>query len=360
MIGMQFKAIEYKGDVNIKDEVEYFTYQRAENDEQILNLSRPVEFKDKRLGQVHVGVSLDFIEDNIDQAKGSIILLTTFVVIIGMVTTIWLGFRFSRPILKLVLATREIGSGKYNQRLKMSTNDELNDLANAFNQMSKDLWLKSVMQDCFGKYVGSEVLEIILANPESTWVKGHRNDVTILFTDIRGFTKFCNDNEPEVVVEALNEYFEIASKAISNEGGYIDKFIGDAVLCVFGVPIENEDHAIRAIRTALAMQSQFAKASKQGNHLLAAVGIGINSGLAVAGNIGSQSKMEYTVIGDSVNIASRLNGLAKGGEIIISDQTYAIVKDMIVAEEQSPQVIKGIARPVVTYRVLGLKGQMII
>jgi adenylate cyclase len=357
LIGTEFKEIENKVDINSIDDVQYFTYRDPDTGEEILSLSKPVEFKNKTLGQVHVGVSLDFIEEKIAQAKWAIIAITALVVVVGALTTVWLGIRFSKPILKLVLASREIGQGRYKQELKMRANDEFSDLAKAFNQMSQELWLKSVMQDCFGKYVGSEVLEIILANPESTWVKGHKNDVTILFTDIRGFTKFSNSNEPEVVVEALNEYFQIASSIIMQEGGYIDKFIGDAVLCVFGVPIAVDDHAARAIRTALAMQKQFSEASKNGNELLAAVGIGINSGLVVAGNIGSQVKMEYTVIGDNVNIASRLNGLAKAGEIIISTKTYAIVKDMIVAEEQEPQMIKGIAKPVVTYKVLALKEQ---
>jgi adenylate cyclase len=237
----------------------------------------------------------------------------------------------------------------------MKANDEFRDLAIAFNQMSQELWLKSLMKDSFGKYVGAEVLEMILANPESTWVKGHRNDATVLFTDIRGFTKFSNVTEPEIVVEALNEYMQIATSAIMKEGGYVDKFIGDAVLCVFGVPLAKADHAARAIRTAIAMQEQFTEAGNNGNPLLSAVGISINSGLVLSGNIGSQEKMEYTVIGDIVNVASRLNGLAKAMEIIISANTYAIVRDMIVAEEQPPCLIKGISEPVITYKVFGLR-----
>src|SRR5262249_27227160 len=133
----------------------------------------------------------------------------------------------------------------------------------------------------------------------------------VLFTDIRGFTSFSENREPEQVVEALNQYFEICTRVILDYGGYVDKFIGDAVMGVFGVPVAVENHAERAVRASLHMQRELAEAAKKsGNDVLARVGVGINTGVLVAGNLGSQVKMEYTVIGDSVNTASRLNGLA--------------------------------------------------
>ena len=131
--------------------------------------------------------------------------------------------------------------------------------------------------------------------------------------------------EPEEVVEQLNEYFEIATKAIIQFGGFVDKFIGDAILGVFGVPVFRQDHVERAVRAAIYLQHKLNSSGLSGNKLLGSIGIGIDTGIIVSGNIGSQVKMEYTVIGDCVNVASRLNGLAGPGEIIISDSCIMIM-----------------------------------
>jgi adenylate cyclase len=195
---------------------------------------------------------------------------------------------------------------------------------------------------------------MILANPEDGWLKGHRNQATTLIADIRGFTAFSDAREPEAVVEALNEYFEIATRIIIRYGGYIDKFIGDAVLAVFGVPVYRRNHLQRALAAALDLQAELKKASDGGNTLLNAVGISIDSGEVVAGNIGTQEKMEYTVIGDSVNTASRLNGLAGPGEVIISQAVFRQMGPLVDAEPLGPCQIKGFSDAVVCYRLKGI------
>jgi len=336
-------------------DVVYYNFSHPVSGEQLLNLTRPISFKDKVLGEVHVGVSIDFIDRAIANVRGSIIVMTTLIVLLGALFTIWLAFRFSRPIMKLVLATKELSRGHYQSRVDLATNDEIRDLALDVNRMSKELWLKSLMQESFGKYVGSEVLEMILCHPESGWVSGHRNMATILFADVRGFTAYSAKTEPEKIVESLNEFFDIASSTLIDHGGFIDKFIGDGVLAVFGVPIHHEDHEQRAIRAAVDLQQKLQEASAGGNRLLGAIGIGVNSGVVVAGNIGSQVKMEYTVIGSCVNVASRINGLAEPGEIIINDNVYEKVKELVIGEKLEPKNIKGQEKPVETYRVLGLK-----
>ena len=324
-------------------------------DKNVLDLTRPVAFQDKQLGEVHVGVSIDKINQLIQKERLSVILISLSIIFFGIVIAILLGFRFSRPISKLVLATQEIGKGNYQHKVKLSRNDELGNLATAFNQMGEDLWKNSLMQKSFGKYVGPEVLEMIMANPERTWLKGHRNDATILFADIRGFTHYSDEKEPEKVVEQLNEYFEIATKTIIGHGGYVDKFIGDAVLGVFGVPVYRKDHVERAVRAAVYLQKEVNKANKTDDKLFGSIGIGIDSGIVVAGNIGSQVKMEYTVIGDSVNVASRLNGLAGPGEIIISNTVYKQLGDIIAVEALPPRRIKGKPEPVEIFKVLSIK-----
>lgn len=332
----------------------YFNYISASG-EHILNLTRPIVFKGKALGEVHVGVSIDFIKQLINKERWTIVLLTFFIVLLGVAVAILLGFRFSKPLSHLVLATQEIGAGNYRHKIVLARNDELGNLATAFNRMGGELWKNSLMQKSFGKYVGSEVLEMIMADPESVWLKGRKNEATIIFTDIRGFTAYSEVNEPEEIVERLNEYFEIATRVIQDYGGYVDKFIGDAVLGVFGVPIYHQDHVERAVRAAIDMQEKFNEEKGNGKEILRSVGIGINTGIVVSGNIGSANKMEYTVIGDSVNLASRLNGMAKSGEIIISKSVYDHVGELLDVEVISPQHIKGKTEPVQTFKVLGIK-----
>jgi adenylate cyclase len=196
---------------------------------------------------------------------------------------------------------------------------------------------------------------MIMANPESAWLKGHRNEATIVFTDIRGFSSYSKLKEPEEIVESLNEYFEIATQAIQDHGGYVDKFIGDAVLGVFGVPVYHKDHVERGVRAANDMQKKFMNKQNNGNSLLQSVGIGINSGVVVSGNIGSQDKMEYTVIGDTVNLAAHLNKLAGSGDIIISKSVYENLEDIITVKPLSPQHIKGKTKPVETFKLLSIK-----
>ena len=332
----------------------YFDYISASG-EHILNLTRPIVFKGKTLGEVHVGVSIDFIKQLINKERLTIILVTFFIILIGIAIAILLGFRFSKPISHLVLATQEIGVGNYRHKIVLARNDELGNLATAFNRMGSELWKNSLMQKSFGKYVGSEVLDMILADPESAWLKGRKNEATIVFTDIRGFTSYSEANEPEIIVERLNEYFEIATRSIQDYGGYVDKFIGDAVLGVFGVPIYHQDHVERAVRAAMDMQEKFHQEKENGKEILQSVGIGINTGIVVSGNIGSANKMEYTVIGDSVNVASRLNGLAKSGEIIISKSVCDHLGDLIDVQALSLQYIKGKSEPVDTFKVLSIK-----
>ncbi len=334
--------------------ISYFSYL-AGSGEQILELTRNVLFQDKIVGTVHVGVSLDFIEQLVDREKGSILIMTLVMMIVGLAIAVFLGIRFSRPISQLVAATEAIGKGDYRHRVELNRQDELGNLATAFNQMGEELFRHTLTRQSFGKYVGEEVLEMILADPEKTWLKGHKNDATILFADIRGFTAYAETREPEAVVDMLNTYFEIATRAILDYGGYVDKFIGDCVLGVFGVPVFRKDHVERTVRAAMDLMDRLHRQSIRGNSLLSSVGIGIHTGPIVSGNIGSQAKMEYTVIGDTVNLASRLSGLAGPGEVLVTDAVAERVRELIRVEPAGSRAIKGKAAPVETFRVMSIQ-----
>ena len=337
-----------------KDEVTYFDYV-MDGSRHVLNMSAPIVFDGKQLGEVHVGISIDFIDKLFIQEKSFLALCCLVAVVVGLIVAVIFGLRYSRPISLLVRATRAISGGDYNYKVKINRNDELSRLAHAFNQMGSELSRQSMMKEMFGKYVGTEILDMIMNDTENQWLKGRKNKATILFADIRNFTAYSETREPEQVVEKLNEFFDIATRVILKHGGYIDKFIGDAVLGVFGVPVYCIDHTERCIRAAIDMQNALSQASGTGNELLSRVGIGIKTGTVVAGNIGSHAKMEYTVVGDSVNIASRLNGFAMPGEIIVDQSVCDQLKEKLEFVVLAPQKIKGRSEPVQIFKVTGFK-----
>lgn len=353
-IGSNMQAFDNVKKMIKEGDTVYFIYTLSSG-ARVLNLSRPVSFKQKKLGEVHVGVSLDFI-NNQTRKEGIFILgISLVIVMLGIAISVLLGISFSRPISKLVLATQEIGKGNFQYRIEQIRKDEFGDLSASFNYMSQELWKKMLMQKSFGRYVSPEVLDMILANPEEYWLKGTLSEATVLFTDVRGFTAYSESKRPEDIVENLNEYFRIVTRFILEYGGYVDKFIGDAVFAVFCVPIYQSDHAERAIRAAVTMQKELQSADINRNPLLSRIGISINSGMVVSGNFGSQVKMEYTVIGDNVNVASRLNDIAGPGDIIITRSTYEMIKDMVFVEDLPTQKLKGKTGSIEVFLVIDIK-----
>ena len=336
-------------------DVTYFSYMLPEQNTRVLNLSRPVLFQGKKLGEVHVGLSTEFIKALFIDERAFLGMATLLIVILGMITAVLVSLRFSRPISALVDATSQIAQGNYDHRVSLNRNDELGTLGKAFNRMGEELSQQRKMREYFGKYVGAKVVEMITEKPDQAWLKGRTAEAAILFADIRGFTAYAETREPEEVVEKLNEFFSIATEVILEYDGYIDKFIGDSVLAVFGVPVSQDDHIERSIMAAVAMQERLSAPSKKANPLLSLTGIGIASGVVVAGNIGSQVKMEYTVIGDSVNIASYLNSLAGPGEIVVAGTAGKDLSNAHTTEQLTPQKIKNREELVDAFKIRNLK-----
>ncbi|MDP6625933.1 MAG: adenylate/guanylate cyclase domain-containing protein, partial [Nitrospinota bacterium] len=178
-----------------------------------------------------------------------------------------------------------------------------------------------------------------------------------LFADVRGFTSLSEKCEPEKVVSMLNDFFSLMVDVIFKYEGTLDKFIGDNIMAVFGAPVSRPDDTERAVLAALEMQETiktFNYDRQLKNERLLEIGIGINTGEAVAGNIGSEKRMDYTVIGDVVNFADRVQSQSKGGEILISDTTYSKVKDKIAVKRLMPRYVKGKQKEVILYKVLGI------
>ncbi|HOT75329.1 MAG TPA: adenylate/guanylate cyclase domain-containing protein [Candidatus Wallbacteria bacterium] len=232
------------------------------------------------------------------------------------------------------------------------------DLESSKKFSEEQLLEKKKLTKIFSKYVSSQIVDELMKNPDSTALGGKKQKTTILFSDIRGFTSMSEKFEPEAIVSLLNEYFSEMSGVIFNWNGTLDKYIGDAMMVLFGAPILGSDDELRAVTAAIEMQRKLKKLNeffdKKGQKTIG-VGIGINTGDVVVGNIGSENRLEYTAIGDSVNLASRLCSVAKAGQIIISDFTYDHVKDFIEVNKLEMVQVKGKAEKIQIYEVLSLK-----
>jgi len=217
---------------------------------------------------------------------------------------------------------------------------------------------KKRIKSIFQRYVSSQVVDELLASPDRIVLGGKRKEVTILFADVRDFTSMASRMAPEEVVAILNEFFTLITEIIFKYHGTLDKYMGDAVMAIYGAPIEEKDHAEKALRAAVEMQERMELLERRLRERGAEpikIGIGINTGEAVIGNIGSLQRMEYTAIGDSVNLAARLEEVAKPAQILITENTYEVVKDIVRARVLQPMAIRGKGESVKVYEVLGLK-----
>ena len=207
---------------------------------------------------------------------------------------------------------------------------------------------KKWVSELFGKYVSPSVAdELIRKGKSAVDLKGERKTVSILFADIRGFTSFSEKNSPETVVSMLNRYHGKMTDIIFKYQGTLDKYVGDEIMATFNVPLDLKDHALASVQTAIEMQ----KASKEMNTQFR-YGIGITTGSVIVGNIGSKKRMDYTVIGDSVNLAARLCSQAKADQILLSEEAYQLVKDKIKTRSIGEIAVKGKEKPVKVYEVV--------
>ena len=215
---------------------------------------------------------------------------------------------------------------------------------------------KHLLRDTISRYVSPQVCEEILKNPQLLQLGGKRQRVTVLFADIWGFTSLSERLAPETVVEMLNRFFTAMVDIVFEHEGTLDKFIGDNIMAVFGTPLEIEQPAVKAARCALAMQRRL-REMQQEDCQIGRIGIGINTGEVIAGNIGSHRHMDFTVIGDVVNIAARLESLTRelDADILVGPETRAELADTFRLEACPPVVLKGRREPLPVYRLLGEK-----
>lgn len=219
---------------------------------------------------------------------------------------------------------------------------------------NKRLQLMEFIRETFGRYLSDKVVKEILDSPQGHQVGGQRATVTILMADLRGFTTLSEQKDPEEMVRLLNRFLERMSRIIVDSNGIIDEIIGDAILAIFGVPEEQDDDPERAVACAIAMQNGLLKLNEE----LAAegyppleMGIGINTGTVIVGNIGSEVRIKYGVVGTAVNTAARIESNSVGGQVLIGESTFLQAKDLLRVEPPQTAMMKGLKEPLVFYAV---------
>lgn len=211
------------------------------------------------------------------------------------------------------------------------------------------------LRSAFKLYLSPEILKEILRDPEGLSLSGRRKEMTILFSDIVGFSVLSDRLEPEEAQALLNEYFEEMTGIVFRYKGTIDKFIGDGLMVLWGDPLPCEDHPLQAVKCAIEMQKRLKelKASWQSEgRSNFDIRIGINTGWMTVGNMGSKQRMSYTVIGKQVNLAQRLQASAEPGAILISERTNALIKGEIAAQEIGKIAVKGFEHPIYAFRII--------
>lgn len=322
--------------------------------EDMISYLTPIRYKDLVTGHVLVTFSRRHIEEQFFSSIQSLTLVIVIMLILAISLAIVMSRRITHPINQLVDASIAIAEGNYSYRLHEKRHDEVGQLMQSFNDMARGLLKKSQVESALSRYVSRNVAKQILNNLEQIELGGTHVKATVLFADIVGFTSLSETLTPHEVSDLLNQYFTMVANASNVYSGTVDKFIGDCAMIVFGVPEKDAQQHFHAVACAVLIQ----KATKLLNQKRLKLGkpeihfrIGINTGNMLAGNMGSHDRMQYTVVGDAVNLASRLSTIAEADEILIQEDLYnqLHVHTRVVSHKHDEITVRGRTEPVSTY-----------
>lgn len=280
-----------------------------------------------------------------------------------IVVSLWLNFLVSglirRPVNQMVSVVDGVGRGEYDRSIRVVANDELGVLGDAINDMIRGLKDRERIREAFGQYLTPEIRDEILSGRIP--LNGERRTATLLFSDMRDFTTYIEDHEPEEAMAGIRDYFTAMHRAIREHGGLVLQFVGDEIEAVFGVPLPAEDHADRAVAAALTMRLRLDELNRRraaAGQCRFRHGIGIHTGPVLAGNSGSEDQLTYSLIGDTVNVASRIQDLTKeyGHDILASREVLDYLNLDFNFDPGGSRQVKGYSRPVEILRVIGPAG----
>jgi len=298
-------------------------------------------------------------------------IVTALAAILGLIFANLVSGGIIRSVRQLLDGTRAVEAGHLDQSIDVRTADEIGQLAAAFNRMVVQLRENQRVRETFGKYIDPRVVEGLIERPNLTAAEGQRRVMTVLFCDLKGFTSLSEGMTPQGLVKVMNRYLSIMSEPIRTHRGIIDKYIGDGIMAYWGPPFVDEaDHARFACLAALEMVDRIATLRREIPELLGVLGtpmetcdirVGVATGEALVGSIGSDVMMSYTVMGDVVNLASRLEGANKvyGSRNLVSERTVAATGATIEVREIDRIIVAGHTRSEVVFELLGMKGKVL-
>jgi adenylate cyclase len=297
------------------------------------------------------------------------VIVTAIAAILGLLFAGLVSTGITRPVRRLLEGTREVEAGQLDRSIDVVTRDEIGQLSAAFNRMVDQLRHKEQIRQTFGRYIDPRVVEGLIDRSAVVATEGQRRVMTVMFCDMKGFTGLSEGMTPQGLVKVMNRYLSTMSEPIRAQQGIIDKYIGDAIMAYWGPPFtENADQARLASLAALDMLERVAPLRAEFPELLGLrslpisfdIRIGIATGEALVGSIGSELMMSYTVMGDTVNLASRLEGANKvyGGRVLVSAATVAGADEAIETREIDRVVLLGQTQQQAIFEIMGRKGKL--
>jgi class 3 adenylate cyclase len=324
----------------------------------LLRAAAPIRWSGVLVGEAQVELDLaSLVDPVVRETEHQLALVAMTVVLIGVLAGLVFVALLVEPLRRLRAGVERLTAGDLTVRVPPTSRDEVGELSHAFNAMGEALQQKERIQNAFGRYVNDYVLEQLLSSPEGEDVCGAEREVTILFADIRSFTRLSEGMKARDVVALLNDVFQLVSDHILSSHGTIDKFIGDSVMAYFGAPVPEPDHAQHAVSAAIEIQRALAERSRRrpgsgaGSEVEVSIGVGIHTGVVVVGSIGSKRRVDFTAIGDAVNVAHRLEKLARPGEILVSEAVQRRVRGAFRLYFQGERQLSGRLEPVHVYNV---------
>jgi class 3 adenylate cyclase len=280
------------------------------------------------------------------------LLISCSVALLGaLALSLLISHGLSVPIRELVNGTAEIERGNFNVKVPIRSRDEIGHLAASFNQMADGLALKEKYRSVLNMVADKGVADELVAGKIA--LGGEIRQISVLFCDIRGFTALTQDMPPTEVIQMLNEHMTALTQVVYEYNGVVDKFVGDLVMALFGAPKTTGRDAFNAAHCALRMIQERDKLNETARHKIK-IGIGVATGSAVAGCMGSADRLNYTVLGERVNLASRLCGVAGRMEVVIDQTTKDQLADLAVVEALPDLKLKGFSMPVTAYKLLAI------
>ncbi|WP_428023338.1 adenylate/guanylate cyclase domain-containing protein [Arcobacter sp.] len=379
--------IEYKKTVDIVGNLA-IDINNIENEEKNLTDNLTKILKENRKESTSIEIKIEELAEQF-LSKTSLIQFTLVItiILITIALTLYISSKLTNIISKLNIGVKKLKDGDYSANIVIKEDKEFNEIATTFNNMAKNIEqhqntleekikqrtneLQGALIDVqnqkvtlenlsnkLAKYLSPQLFDSIFSGKQDVQIESKRKYLTVFFSDIKGFTDLTDSVETETLTQLLNEYLDIMSSIAIKHGGTIDKYIGDCIMVFFGDPLSNgkTEDAVSCINMAIEMKEEMSKLrikwQRDGISKPFHIRMGINSGHCTVGNFGSKNRLDYTIIGGVVNLASRLESNARPDQVLISSETYMLIKDNIKCAKKEELTVKGIAHPIQTYEVL--------